>query len=443
MNILLDMASEQELKDIGMTVTPSDRLPDQLLSEVNHIVKFSRTIRVMLETCTKCGACAKACHSYLGTGDSCNIPALRADLFRAIYQKNFTSLGKIVAFVTGKSTSCAEEIERWINYSYQCTLCRRCVYYCPFGIDTAEITMAMRYILAKVGFVPSFYADIIANLLNEGNNAGTSKLAIVDSCEFLEQELREATGKEIKIPIDKPESDVLYIPSSTEFLHNVDTLIGVVKLFHVLGLNWTLSSVATEAANYGMFINLDLLKRHNKRIINAASEVGAQLVVMGECGHAWRVARMFSEGANGAIPFKIMHILELTAQNLDRLPLQKVKMRVTLHDPCNYARAGGLVDAPRQILQTCVTDFVEMTPNREMNYCCGAGSGLLMEEMMDVRMKLAKMKAEQLRPLGRLDALVAPCAACKAQLPHVIKHYGLDIAKAAGVMEILGGALQL
>lgn len=236
---------------------------------------------------------------------------------------------------------------------------------------------------------------------------------------------------------------MLYIPSSTEFLYNVDTLLGVAKLFHVLGLNWTISSKITEAANYGMFINLDLMKFHNKRMIDAAREVGATLVVQGECGHGWRVAKMFSEGANGAIPFSLMHILELAAQNLDRLPLEKVAMRVTLHDPCNYARAGDLADAPRRILQACVTDFVEMTPNRELNYCCGGGSGLLMDEMMDVRMKLAKMKSEQLRPLGRLDALVAPCASCKAQFPHIIKHYQLDIAKVSGLMEILGLALRL
>lgn len=443
MGLVLNMAKEKELNDIGVAITPPDQLPNRLLSEVSNILKISRAVRVMLDSCTKCGACARACHSYLGTEDSCNIPALRAEFLRTFYQKNFTAIGKLVALLTGAQTICPEDIEHWINYSYQCNLCRRCAYYCPMGIDTAETTMAMRYVLAKVGLVPRFTAGIIANMLKAGNNTGILKPAIIDCCEFLEEELREETGKAIKIPIDKPQADILYIPSSTEFLYNVDTLLGVAKLFHVLGLNWTLSSAITEAANYGMFVNWDLMKHHNKRLLDAAQKVGATLVVQGECGHGWRVAKMFSEGANGSIPFKIIHILELAAQNLDRLSLAKIKMRVTLHDPCNYARAGDLVDAPRQILRACVTDFVEMTPNRELNYCCGGGSGLLMEEMMDIRMKLAKMKAEQLQALGRLDAVVAPCASCKAQLPHVIKHYKLDVAKTSGVMEILGAALQL
>jgi Fe-S oxidoreductase len=445
MGIPLIMAKEQELIQMGLAPTPPERLGSRLLDEVRHMLSFSRALPVMLESCTKCGACAKACHSYLGTGDVSNIPAVRADLLRVFYQKNFTTPGRLMAVLTGEPVLGSREIERWVDYAYQCTMCRRCAYYCPMGIDTTEITMAMRYILAKLGIVPHFIAGIAANEIKAGNNARILKPAIIDCCEFLEGELKEETGRDIKIPLDKPGSDILYIPSSTELLHNADTLIGVAKMFHMLGLNWTMSSILTEAANYGMFIDLDLMKYHHKRMINAARQVGAALVVQGECGHGWRVAKMFSEGANGAIPFKIMHILELAAQNLDRLPLKKIEMRVTLHDTCNYARSGDLAEAPRRILQACVTDVAEMTPNRELNYCCGGGSGLLMEEMMEVRMKLAKMKAEQMRALGPLDAVVAPCAACKAQFPHIIKHYelGSDTTKVSGVMEIMGAALQL
>lgn len=444
MGIPLHMAKEQELNNIGVAVTPPEWLGYRLLEEVRNMTGFSRTLPVMLESCIKCGACARACHSYLGTGDANNIPAVRADLLRAFYQKNFTMYRKLMALLTGTPVFGAGEIERWIDYAYQCTMCRRCAYYCPLGIDTTEITMAMRYILAKLGIVPRFIAGIAANEIKAGNNTGILKPAIIDCCKFLEEELKEETGQDIKIPLDRPQADILYVPSSTEFSHNVDTLLGVVKLFHVLGLNWTLSSTLTEAANYGMFIDPDLMKYHNRRMLAAAREVGATLVVQGECGHGWRVAKMFSEGAHGVIPFNIVHILELAAQSLNRLPIVKVEMRVTLHDPCNYARAGDLAEVPRQILRACVTDFVEMTPNRELNYCCGGGSGLLMEEMMEVRMKLAKMKAEQLRTLGRLDAVAVPCASCKAQFPHIIKHYELgNVKKVSGIMEIIGHALRL
>lgn len=191
MSIPLNMAKEQELIDIGVAPTPPDHLSDRLLAEVRRMMKFSRSLRVMLESCTKCGACAQACHSYLGTNDSFNIPALRADLLRTLYQRNFTPFGKLIAWVTGARAAGPEEINHWIEYSYQCNLCRRCSYYCPFGIDTAEIIMAMRYILAKVGLVPRFTAGIVANTIKAGNNTGILKPAIVDCCEFLEGELLE------------------------------------------------------------------------------------------------------------------------------------------------------------------------------------------------------------------------------------------------------------
>ncbi len=443
MSIPLQMAKKQDLENIGAVVPPRAEWAERLREEVRQRLDFSPALRIMLESCTKCGACAQACHSYLGTGDVRNIPAVRAELLRAYYKKNFTAAGRLSALLTGRSSLSDEELERWITYAYQCNMCRRCAYYCPFGIDTTEITMAMRNILAKLGQVPRFIAGIAGNVLKTGNNTGITKPAMADCCEFLAEELREETGQDIKIPLDKPGAEILYIPSSTEFAHNTGTLLGAAKLFHALQLNWTIATEITEAANYGMFIDLDLLKHHNKRMLDAVRQTGASLVVQGECGHGWRVAKMFSEGANGAIPFRITHILELAAQNLARLSLQKVALRAALHDPCNYARAGDLTAAPRFILQACVTEYREMSPNRELNYCCGGGSGLLMEEMLELRMQLAQKKAEQLRALGPLDALVAPCASCKAQLPHVIRHYGLDIGKVTGLMEILGAALTL
>jgi len=101
------------------------------------------------------------------------------------------------------------------------------------------------------------------------------------------------------------------------------------------------------------------------------------------------------------------------------------------------------VDAPRELLAACVEEFVEMTPNREMTFCCGGGSGLLMEEMMELRMKMGKMKAEQIRRLLPLDYVALPCASCKAQVPLVLRHYGMEGIGTGGVIDLLGKALQL
>jgi Fe-S oxidoreductase len=441
MKIPLHLAREKEAKSIGFAPVGEDQQQARLLSEIDDFRQSARSLMVMLETCTKCGACAQACHSYLGTDDFNNIPAARADLFRKIYKRHFTFTGKLLGRYAGAEDFDAETLGKWVTYFYQCNECRRCAVYCPFGIDTAEITIAARHILTRLGVMPRFMVGVAANMVKTGNNMGIPKPAIIDCCEFMEDEMREETGLDIKIPVDKPDSDIMYIPSSADFFSNVDTMIGAAKMFHALGVNWTIPSTVLEAANFGLLFNLDVLKEQNQRLKDAAAALGAKLVVQGECGHGWRAAKMYTEGATGAADFGIIHILDYAYQNLPKLRLQKQDMRVSLHDPCNYARAGDIIEQPREIIKACVTDFVEMTPNRERNFCCGGGSGILMDEMMDIRMQLGKKKAEQVKELGHLDFLATPCSICKAQLPHVMKHYGMEDLKMGGVMDLLGKAL--
>jgi len=442
-NLPLHLARKEDVKIFGVDQADESERKARALQLVDEFRNFARSFSVMLETCTRCGACAKACHSYLGTDDFNNIPAARAGLLRTIYTRYFTWPGRLFPWFYGAAEFDAETLDAWVSYFYQCTVCRRCAVFCPLGIDTAEIVLAGRNILAKLGFVPRFIMNIARNELLTGNNTGILKPAIMDSCLFLQEELREETGLDIRIPVDKPNSEVLYLPSSSELFSNTDTLIGAAKVFHSLGTDWTLSSVMLEAANYGLHFDQDVMKKQNHRVRIAAAAVGAGQVIQGECGHGWRAAKMYSERASEKVPYRLDHILDFVADRLSELKTAKLPMRATLHDPCNYARGAGLVDSPRTLMRACVEEYVEMTPNRERNFCCGGGSGLLMDEMVELRMKLAKMKAEQIKALQPLDYLAAPCASCKAQLPLVLKHYGIADTVCGGVMDLVGKALVL
>ncbi|MEG6586649.1 sulfate reduction electron transfer complex DsrMKJOP subunit DsrK [Dendrosporobacter sp. 1207_IL3150] len=439
----MHVAKETDLAAIGFAVSPLQEQQQKTVGKLNELVNAMRSLSVIMETCTKCGICANQCHSYLGTDDFNNIPAARADLVRRIYKRYLTLRGKYLGSYVGAEEFDDQTLTKWLTYFYQCNECRRCARFCPFGIDTAEVTIAARHILSELGIMPKFMQGITANMIKSGNNMGIPKPAIIDCAEFMEEEIKEETGLDIKIPIDKPNSDVLYIPSSADFFTNIDTMIGAAKLFYKLGLNWTISSSILEAANFGLLFNLKVMSEHNDRMKEAALSLGAKLVIQGECGHGWRAAKMYSEGVNGPIPFEIIHILDFCALNLDNLQLRKLPLRVTLHDPCNYARAGEICEQPRQILRACVDEFVEMTPNRDENFCCGGGSGILMDEMMEIRMKLGKMKADQVKALGKIDYLAMPCSICKAQIPNVLSHYGIDIANMGGVMDLVGKAIVL
>ena len=58
-------------------------------------------------------------------------------------------------------------------------------------------------------------------------------------------------------------------------------------------------------------------------------------------------------------------------------------------------------------------------------------------------MKLGKKKAEQVKNVGNIDYLAAPCSICKAQLPVVMKYYGMGDLAIGGVMDLLGKAIVL
>lgn len=439
----LRAAKDQEVRAIGLEPVPQPDRKARLLAKLGQLRGSMRSLAVMLDTCVKCGNCVNQCHSYLGTGDPLNAPPARADLVRKLYRRHFTLPGRLLGRLAGAEDFGDETVDTWLTYFYQCNECRRCAVFCPFGIDTAEVTIAARHLLSEIGVVPRFMQQVAVNLQKTGNNMGIPKPALLDCVEFLQGEILEETGVEVKIPVDQPESEVLYIPSSADFFTNVDTMIGAAKLLHMLGVRWTIPSTVLEAANFGLLYHYGAMRDHNRRMRRAAEEVGAALVLQGECGHGWRAARIYTEEASGPVPFRLMHILDYAAQHLDRIPLKKLPLRVALHDPCNYARAGDLVEQPRKILRACVEELVELAPNRQETFCCGGGSGILMDEMMDIRMKLGKKKAEQVQAAGRLDYLAAPCSICKAQLPHVMAHYGMPDLAMGGIMDLVGKAIEL
>ena len=443
MTVPLHLAKDKDLPAIGIEpIGERDRCA-KLVVKLVELCRSSRSLQVMLESCTKCGNCRDQCHSYLGTTDYHNFPAARADLMRQVYRRHSSLSGRWLGRLVGAADLDPALVDLWTTYFYQCNECRRCAVFCPVGVDTAEITIAARHLLAEVGIVPKFMQGVALNMQKTGNNMGIPRPALLDSVEFLEDEMREETGMVIRIPVDRAGADILYVPSSADFFSNVDTTIGAAKVFHVLGVNWTISSAILEAANFGLLFHRPAMEAHNRRLAATARQLGAKLVLQGECGHGWRAARLYTDAVSGPVPFALRHVLDFTAEHLPRLPLAKLPLRVTLHDPCNYVRAGELVDEPRQILRACVEELVEMMPNRTANFCCGGGSGILMDEMLDIRVKLATQKVRQIQALGKLDYLIAPCSICKAQLPPVLERFDMQTLPIAGVMDVVGKALRL
>jgi Fe-S oxidoreductase len=443
-------AKKELLTPLGLPAELPPNWQATALGKLDELRRQRRSLQFSLDVCVRCGACADQCQFFLGTGDPKNMPVARAELLRKVYRRHFTVGGKVAGRLGAAEELTEQVLEEWYTYFYQCSECRRCAVFCPYGIDTAEITMAAREVMASVGVATKYVAEVIKKAHEVGNNMGIPAAAWRDSCQFLEEELKEATGKDIRIPVNEEGAEVLLVPPSADLFANTDTMMGYAKFFHAAGISWTTSTYASEGGNFGLFLNYQHLAKVNKRLVDGARQLKVKRLVMGECGHAWRAAQAFTDTMNGPLDFlespRPEHICEMAARLIRRGAVRLDKAandghRVTYHDPCNLARAGGLMEEPREILRAAVPDFREMAPNtiRQRTFCCGAGGGMLADELMEVRMKGAKPRVEAFKASGA-NCLATPCAICKAQLPVAFQHYGVE-APVVGVMDLLSKAI--
>jgi Fe-S oxidoreductase len=215
---------------------------------------------------------------------------------RSVYRRHFTFAGKYFPKLVGAKEFDESMLDDWYNYFHQCSECRRCSVYCPYGIDTAEITMAAREVMNAIGVGQKYCNQILGKVKKIGNNLGMPEPALRDTLLDLEEEIEEDTGIAVKLPLDNEGAEILLITPSADFFAepHIDGLIGYAKVFHQSCASWTLSSYASEGANFGMFIgNYDIMREGALRIRKAALDLGVKRIIVGECGHAWRVAYSF------------------------------------------------------------------------------------------------------------------------------------------------------
>ena len=451
---------------------PGELLPDwkeKALAKMAELAEKNRAFQVYLDACVKCGACTDKCHYFLGTGDPKNMPVARQDLLRSVYRRYFTFAGKYFPWLVGARDLTEEVLDEWYSYYHQCSECRRCSVFCPYGIDTAEITMAAREIMDSVGKGQKYSNEIIGKVKDIGNNLGLNPKALGATLEDLEEDIEDDTGISVRIPLDEKGADILLVTPSADFFAepHIDGLIGYAKVFHEAGVSWTLSSYASEAANFGLFIgSYENMREIALRIRKAAQDLGVKRIIFGECGHAWRVAYSFLNTLAG--PFDFLdpkypvpqHILEFTWNEIQKGTFkfdksQNDHIRLTYHDSCNVARAsrmgdepGGQFEIPRNVIRAVCNHFYDMPDEtiREATLCCGGGGGLLTDDLMDLRKKGASPRMTAMQQVTEdhgVTHLAAICAICKTQFSKVLPAYGYEMDSIVSVHQLVSNAIIL
>lgn len=439
------------------------------INKLGALLQTNRGLQVFMDSCVKCGACTDKCHYFLGTSDPNNMPVARQDLLRSVYRRYFTLPGKFFPKLVGARDLTEEVLDEWYSYFHQCSECRRCSVYCPYGIDTAEVTMATREIMNAVGKGQKYSNEIIGKVFKIGNNLGLPAPALEDTLLGLEEDVKEDTGIDVRFPLDEKGAEVLLVTPSADFFAepHVDGLIGYGKVFHAAGVTWTLSSHASEAANFGLFIgSAENMKKIALRIREAALDLGVKRIIFGECGHAWRVAYSYLNTLAG--PFDFLdprypvpqHICEFTHDLIQRgvITLDKSRndhRRLTYHDSCNVARAsrmgttpGGQFTIPRDIIRACCNHFYDMDEETigEGTFCCGGGGGLLTDDLIELRVKGALPRMSALKQVVEdhsVTHMAAICAICKSQFSKVLPYYGFEMDQIVSVHQLVSDAIVL
>ncbi len=456
-------------EDLGFPTELPDDWKEIVIAKMGELLKKYRGLQVYLDTCVKCGACTDKCHYFLGTADPKNMPVARQDLLRAVYRRYFTFAGKYFPKLVGAVDLTKEVLDDWYSYFHQCSQCRRCSVYCPYGIDTAEVSMAAREILDSVGMGQKYCNEIIAKVYKIGNNLGLPGPALIDTMEGIEEDVKDETGIDVKYPVDVVGADVLLVTPSADFFAepHVDGLIGYGKVFHEAGISWTVSSHASEAANFGMFIgSYENMRKVALRIREAAIELKVKRIVIGECGHAWRVAYSFLNTLAGPFDFLDQnypipqHIIEVTHGLIQEGKLTFDKsandhLNITFHDSCNVARAsrmgntpGGQFRLPREVIKAVANNFYDMAPEtiHENTFCCGGGGGLLTDDLIELRVKGAMPRMQALKQVvdeHDVNHLVAICAICKSQFSKTLPYYEFPMDMIGSLHALVSNAIQL
>ena len=475
-------AKPKELDTVGFPNArewrPADedwKLPENwerlLLEKMKDLLDKYRSFKVFMDICVRCGACADKCHFFIGSGDPKNMPVLRAELLRSVYRRNFTAAGKILRKIAGARDLTVNVLKEWWYYFYQCTECRRCSVFCPYGIDQAEITMMGRELTNLLGLNIGWIAGPVAACYMKGNHLGLEPHTITSSIEFFLDDIETITGIRINPTFNRKGAEILFVTPSGDLFANPGTYtaMGYLMLFHELGLDYTWSTYASEGGNFGFFTTNEMAKRLNYKIYAEAKRLGVKWILGGECGHMWRVIHQYMDSWNGPADFleepvspitgtkfenakaaKMVHIAEFTADLIKngklRLdPSRNDHLKVTFHDSCNTARGMGLLEEPRYIIRNVCNQFYEMPEDtiREKTFCCGSGTGLNASENMELRLRGGFPRANAVKYVHEhygVNMVANVCAIDRATLTTSIDYWVPGVG-VTGVHELVGNAL--
>ena len=367
----------------------------------------------------------------------------------SIYRRYCTLLGRTAPKLTHARELDDETITEMVDSLFgACTMCGRCVKHCSIGVDIPFVVRTGRRMLAAMGKVPQTLQATVDAAIQTGNNMGIPTEDFVDTIEWMQEDLQDELGENATIPLNEEGKEILYTLNPREPKFFPLSIAAAAKIFYAAGASWTLSTEMYDVTNYGYFSgNDEEATAIAKKMFDEVHKLKCKTLVLGECGHGSRALRWEAPNYLKTHPdFKMVTLIEQLEEYIKtgRIKVDKTlnTKKYTIHDPCNIVRNGGLYNSLRYVTRQVVSDFVEMAPYGSDNFCCGGGGGMLaMSEYNERRLKVGKIKADQIAATGA-QVVITPCHNCVDQLMQINHEYKLNV-EIKSLAEVVADALVL
>ncbi|MGD8271820.1 MAG: (Fe-S)-binding protein [Desulfobacterales bacterium] len=423
-----EKTEKKKITDKGLEVGAQNLTEERIQKAINRVLKgeSGARLKAYVDTCVHCGLCSEACHYYLSHDNDPHyspVGKVKQTLWKMLKAK-----GKVSADFIKKSSEIA---------STECNLCKRCAQYCPFGIDIAYLMLVVRRICHLLGVTPRYIQDTAHSHSVMMNQMWVKDDEWIDTLQWQEEEA-QAEIPTLRIPLEKEGADLMYSVIGPEPKFQAQLIYQAAVIMDVAGVDWTMPATpGWDNSDMAMFTgDNEIMGRIKRAHFDTAARLRVNRIVMGECGHAFRSVYDVGNRWLGwrMPPIPIVHAIDFYYELIKDKKItigEKFKETVTLHDPCNVVRGGGLAEKARFVIDAICEKSVEMHPNREHNYCCCAGGGVINCGPLYKKKRIEgnRIKAEQLFAVKARGAkiLVAPCHNCHSGLEDINHYYGVGL----------------
>ena len=414
--------------DEGLERGVANLTEEKIQKVIQRVIKAETGARLKayVETCVHCGLCSDACHYFLSNDRD----------------PRYSPVGKVKQTLwemLKKDGRVSPEFIRNARLiaSTECNLCKRCAMYCPFGIDVAYLMLVVRRICHLLGVTPLYIQETAHSHAATMNQMWIKDDEWIDTLQWQEEEA-QAEIPTLRIPLEKEGADVMYSVIGPEPKFQAQLIYQAAVIMNVAGVDWTMPATpGWDNSDMAMFTgDNEVMGRIKRAHFETAARLRVKRIVMGECGHAFRSVYDVGNRWLGwsMPPIPIVHAVDFYHELLTQGRIKvarKYAETVTFQDPCNIVRGGGLHEKSRQVVNMICERFVEMEPNREHNYCCCAGGGVINcgPPYKAQRIASNRIKAEQLfaAKVRGAKVVITPCHNCHHGIEDINHHYGVGM----------------